>query len=107
MPWSCRSEVLLLHAETVDLEAHRVAGAQVAAVGSAEGDARGCARVDDVTGPQHHELADVPDQVVHAERHVRRRTVLARLAIDPQAQPERLWIVDLVGRHEPRTERVE
>jgi hypothetical protein len=44
--------------------------------------------VDNVSGVEDHELADVPDEVVDAEDHVRGRGVLIELAVDPGPQSE-------------------
>lgn len=65
------------------------------------------ARRDDVARQQRHVAADVAHQVGHREDHVRRGGVLHGLAVDAEPQAQVLRVGDLVGGHEPRTERGE
>src|ERR1019366_642799 len=71
------AEDAALRAETVDGELGHVTSLQEGDVGVTKRHAGGCAGVDQVTRFEHHELAQVPDDVVHSENHVRGSAVLA------------------------------
>ena len=97
-------EPLPLPAEPVDLELDDVAGAEVRLAG-AEPDARRRARVDEVAGLEHHELAEVPDHVRDRGRSCRPCCPPACVSpLTVSAQLELLRVVDLV-RRSPATGR--
>ena len=75
-------------------------------VGEAAGqrDTLGRAGEDEVAGVEGEVLAEVVDDVGDVEDLVGGGGVLARLAVDPAAQAERL-VVDLVGGHQPGAQR--
>src|ERR1019366_3076659 len=77
--------ILPRDAETVDLELDDVPGAQVRMIGEAQRDARRGSGVDEIPGTQHHELAEVPDEVVDVEDHCRRRAILANHPVHARA----------------------
>src|SRR5450830_1200034 len=56
--------------ELIDLEFHDVAVAQIGVLRQPEGDAGRRAGVDDVARTKHHELAQIPDDVIDPEDHV-------------------------------------
>jgi hypothetical protein len=75
-------EDLALPAKTFDIQLNDVTGAEVRLVRQAESDAGRGARVDDITRLEDHELAQVPDDVIDPEDHVRGIAVLALVPID-------------------------
>src|SRR5690606_1059120 len=98
---------LLLFAEALDAEADDAAGRQIHGRLLPHADAGRGPRGDDVTGLQAHELAEVADQVGHAEDHRARRPVLVPLAVDFEPEVELVPVRHFIGRHEPGADRSE
>src|SRR5262245_57340733 len=99
---------LALPTQPVDLQLDDVTGPQVGlGIGLPQPDASGGAGIDEVAGLQHHELAQISDDLADAEDHVLCGAILARFTVDPQAQSQRLRILDFIGGDQPRAQGVE
>src|SRR6185295_9473290 len=99
---------LALRAQAVDREIHHVAFFEVDRVRLlAEADAGRRARRDDVARLEHHELAQVPDEMLHVEDHRLGVAGLAADAVHVEREAEHLGVGNLVGRDQPRAERIE
>ena len=72
-----------------------------------QGDPGGSAGIDDVAWLEHHELADVPNDVSDTENHVGGRITLTQHTVHRKLQVEVLRVRNLVGRYQPRAERIE
>src|SRR5674476_349523 len=90
----------------IDLELDDVARAQIGMFRQPKHDTGRRYGVDEVTGAEHHELAQVPDHMINPEDHARRRAVLTLRSVHPETQAEVLRIHDLIGRHEAGAERL-
>src|ERR1019366_8794622 len=77
--------------------------AQVRHIVVAQRDAVRGARVDEIARLKHHELAEIPDDVVHAEDHVSRGAVLANRPVDTKSQRQPLNVGDFVRGGQPRS----
>src|SRR5581483_9511684 len=62
------------------------------------------ARRDDVTGLERHAGTDVGDQVRNLEQHVAGVGFLLHDAVDGEPQVERVWVLDLIGGDDARSE---
>src|SRR4051812_5361886 len=92
-------------AERLDLDADAVARGQAPRRVHRLSDAGRRPGEDDVAGLQGAGLREERDDLGDAEDQVRRGRVLAQLAVDPRAQPQRLRVGDLVGGGDPRAPR--
>ena len=70
-------------------------------------DALGRAGDDDVARQERHELAQMREDLGDGEDHVARIALLPDSAVDGERERNRLRVGNLVGRHEPRSERTE
>ena len=52
-------------------------------------------------------MAEIPDQIERIEDHVGSRAILHELTVEPKPETESARVGNLVGRDQPRTERVE
>jgi hypothetical protein len=101
------SKDLSLSAQAVSLKFHHVPGHEKVDLIVALGNTGGGSRVDDVARFEHHELTDVPNEVLDAEHHIGGIAVLSFYAIDREPQSDVLRIRDFVGRKQPGTTRIE
>src|SRR6516225_8985417 len=93
--------------ELLDAEMHDVAGLQEKLWLHAETDARRRAGGDHVARLEHHELADIGDEMLDAEDHRLGRAGLAALAAHIEEHREVLGVRHLVGGDEPGPDRPE
>ena len=98
---------MLLFAEAFDAEADGLAGAEEGGRLHAHADAGGRAGGDDVAGVEREELAEVADELLHAEDHRGGGAVLAALAVDFEPELEVLRVGDFVFGDEPGAEGAE
>src|SRR5450755_880846 len=98
---------LALLAEVGDAKPHFIAGLQERRRLHPETDTRRRPGGDQVAGVERHETAHIAHEVRDAEDHGLGAAVLAALAVDVEPHRELLRILDLVGRHQPRTDGAE
>lgn len=81
----CGDKGLAAGAQPVNFKFHDVPSREVGLTGQAQRDSRGCSGVDQISGAQDHELAQVPHNVGDVEDLVGGGTVLPHGAVDPLA----------------------